>query len=70
MLLSERCVEEIERFVIDDDGLLDIGSDHNLMFWYRGKGEEPSRPKVKRQVRKGWRWKVGGKVDWDKTAVT
>lgn len=66
VLLSERCVEEIERFVIDDDGLLDIGSDHNLMFWYTGKGEEPSRPKVKRQVRKGWRWKVGGKVDWDK----
>ena len=41
-MLSGGLVNEMERFVIDDDGLLDIGSDPDLLFWYTGKGAEPS----------------------------
>ena len=32
VLLSRGLVERIDRFVVDDEGFFDIGSDHNLMF--------------------------------------
>ena len=66
VLLSGGLVERIDRFVVDDEGFFDIGSDHNLMFWYIGTGkEETVSPKVKRKVRKEWRWRVGGNVNWE-----
>ena len=66
VLLSRGFVERVDRFVVDDEGFLDIGSDHNLLFWYVGTGKErePGSPKVKKKVRKEWRWRVGGNIDW------
>ena len=71
VLLSGGLVERIDRFVVDDEGFFDIGSDHNLMFWYIGTGkEETVSPKVKRKVRTEWRWRVGGNVNWEAYRVS
>ena len=38
VLLSRGFVERVDRFVVDDEEFLDIGSDHNLLFWVCGYG--------------------------------
>ena len=68
VLMSAWWVDRTSRFCIDDEGFLDIGSDHNVLLWHavpeRGR-EEPVREKRKRKY-KEWKWKTGGKVDWER----
>lgn len=68
VLMSEWWVDRTSRFLIDDEGFLDIGSDHNILLWHivaERRREEPVREKRKRKC-KEWKWKTGGKVDWER----
>jgi len=68
VLVSEWWEERISRFSIDDEGFLDIGSDHNVLLWYTrdgGRSETSVQQKARRKGRREWKWRVSGKVDWE-----
>ena len=69
VLVSGWWEDRISRFSIDDEGFFEIGSDHNLLLWHIVVGERKGvngRDKMRRKCRGEWKWRVGGKVDWDR----
>ena len=69
VLVSSGWVEKIIYFNIDDEGYLDIGSDHNLLFWYfigQRTGDNMRYRHNDRKVRSEWQWRRGGEVDWSR----
>ena len=68
MVVSKEDEHQVTKMTVDDEGQMDVGSDHCVLKLEVDMG----RPKLSKQEDVRWKWKVDGKEDWSEyqAAVT